>query len=280
MIEAGRLPVALRQVDSTRISDSLNCLAYFKLRHIEGIVPEEPSLPLIFGSAIHAGLAAYYQGQGFKDICRAFDQVWLEGSRGRKDAKRNAARGLAILNAYLKRYAKEPFDILVVEESFIVPVDDLALVGIIDLVAKMGNQIIVIDHKTSSSLSPFYWLPYTTGADYQGAGYLYAVSTLMAAKANTFVPNVLLVHTEKTEFERRFFSFYNQEEFKRAVLHWHKTLLWHFRENCWPKNPKYCNRWAKCDYAGLCEVFADVSKAEPITGYRVEHWDPVSRLRG
>jgi hypothetical protein len=261
------------------MSDSLNCLAYFYLRHIRGIVPEEPQLPLIFGSAIHAALAEKYRGKGFRDMCRAFDEVWLEGSQGRKDAKRNAARGLAILTAYQKRYPKEQFEVLCVEESFMVPVGQLALVGVIDLVAKMGSQILVIDHKTSSSLSPYYWLPYLTTADYQGAAYLYAVSTLMRVEAKTFVPNVLLVNDKREEFERRFCTYYDQAAFQKQLLHWHKALLWHHSENCWPKNPKFCNRWAKCSYAGMCEVYPDVTNVDLISGYRIEHWDPVARLK-
>jgi hypothetical protein len=214
-------------------------------------------------------------------MLQEFDRVWLAEAQGRKDAKRSAARGLAILSAYHARYAnRESWEPLLVEEPFMVPIGDLIWVGVIDIVARMldGNQrLLVVDHKTSSSLTPYYWLQYLTGADNQGAGYLHAINKLVGP-AEIFCPNVLLVNEKKVEFDRRFFT-PDLAAFQKTVLHWHKVMMMHWEANCWPKNGKYCNRWGKCSYATLCEIYPDVAEAELIEGYAIQHWDPVEELK-
>lgn len=268
----------LSKIDATRISDGLTCEAYFYLRHLRGFVKNEPQLPLIFGSAIHAALAEHYRGNGFKAVLQAFDDVWLREAQDQSDAKRNPERALAILNGYLQRYKQEYWQVVAVEVPFMIPIEHIKYVGIIDLVVKLGDgdRLAIVDHKTTSSLSGYYWLPYKTDADYQGIGYLTAIQKLVGP-AETWIPNVLLVDKAKTAFDRQYFT-PNTSQFKRRLLHWHRRMLDNYEQDCWMPNPKHCNRWGACPYAALCEIFPDVSKAELIEGYREEFWDPTAAL--
>src|SRR5574343_917612 len=218
-------PEILSKIDATRISDGLNCEAYFYLRHIKGFVPDGGSLALVYGSAIHAALAEHYRGKGFKATCRAFDEVWLAEAQGRSDQKRSPRRALAILQAYMERYKQEYFEVLAVEVPFLIPVKHLKFMGVIDLVVKMGEsqRLAIIDHKTTSVLSPYYWLQYRTNADIQGPGYLTAINKLVA-KCETWVPSAILVDATKTAFERQYFT-PDISYFTERLLHWHQRML-------------------------------------------------------
>lgn len=264
------------QVDSSKVSDSLQCLQYFYYRHEAGLVPTTPSLSLIYGSAIHAALASFYLGGSLKDMFKSFDQVWTAESKGFEDAKRNPKRAMAMLTAYADRYKNENFQVLLVEEPFMVPLGHIIWMGIIDLLIQLGPELAVIDHKTASLMNSYYWLQYDAGASHQELGYLGAVSKLVQP-TRIFAANVLLVSEKQIGFERRFYTRQHSE-----ISTWQSSITawWQIVQNCrvahyWPKNPNFCNRWGKCQYHELCSLGGEVITSN----YTISHWDPVKELK-
>lgn len=262
-------------VDSTKLTDSLNCLRYFQLRHELGLVPKDEyiGLPLIFGSAIHAALDELYTSASVVKAMQAFDEVWA-GREG--DHKRNPAAALRILSEYILTYPNEAFTVIATERPFVVPLtDQIAWAGIVDLVGRIDDQLFIMDHKTASQIAPSYWAQYDAGASIQEIGYLYAVSQLVGQVVRTFAVNVILVDRDKTGFQRRFYVRREDEvvQWKETITNWWSIVLACRQAGQWPKNPHYCGRWGRCQYIDIC------STGHITSDFDVCHWDPLSKLK-
>lgn len=277
----------IEEISSSKWNDFMNCPTYGRYSWDLSIKPEEPSLPLIYGSALHASFAEYFKGHDFKQMIAAFDSIWEVESNGRFDNKRNPSRALEILRVFWNDKIPRN-NVIAVEAPFIVPLnDELTWTGVIDLLEIIGSHYVVTDHKTASFLNEPYWNKYTTGAAYQPIGYCRAASILTGQKTKMYSIHGILVSDKRTYFERRFFPI-NETMMDNIpniiATHWESIQQYRSSGN-WPKKEDYCGRWGICQYSTLCSLQEiDFTKEESIdrlpAGFVIAPWDNIRSLRG
>jgi len=281
-------------IDPTRLRDALQCPRLFYWRHERGVVPVAPRLPLSYGGGVHATLAEHYKGKTSGQALLAFEAVWDVEVRPfshylvEEDPKRNPRRWAEVFIVYKKHYAKEPFEVLYIETPFFLPLtDDLALAGIIDLLVKYLNQLMVIDHKTSYSLGPQFFA--TFNPNHQFSAYLLGATEILGEPVTTLLVNCLLSHKNEMRPEKLFQrvpttrSLYQHEFLKEEIVSfWTHSIRAYREHNSWPRNDDRCQRYpGGCEYHPLCtDVNVDYRKIIPSPSqYRESVWDPIRELR-
>jgi hypothetical protein len=272
-------------VDATKLNDALQCLRLYYWRHERSLVPTTPRLPLIFGIAIHAGIAAFYRGGGLIDMVQAFDEEWGPRAMGAEDSKRNPANALRILTAYADQHRNEQFKVLGVEMPGLMPITPIFIwTMIIDLLVQLPNQTLLpIDHKTTSSLGEDWWAQ--MDPNHQFTGYMAGVQEVSGQKVNTLAVNAILVSKSSPAFERRYTN-RHPRELERWKLEirtfWENTIVSCRKQSNWPRNPDRCQRWwGGCPYHYLCTtVDVDFLAEDPTEElYRKEVWDPLEHIK-
>jgi putative RecB family exonuclease len=154
----------------------LRCPRQFELKYIRGVAPAFLPVPLVFGSAFHAALAAFYgelevSGTPLQrgHMLDVFRTEWARGVDGpiplqvdeEDDTSTNLVdKGVSMLHAFAE-YAEKNLDgikVVAVESSFAVAIHDPdsgealeeQLVGTMDLVVEDHGQRVVVEHKTSA----------------------------------------------------------------------------------------------------------------------------------
>ena len=294
--------MSIECVDATRLKDSLQCLRLYYWSHERHRVPVAPRIPLIYGSMVHACLAAHYEGKTIGECLAAAEQVWdsemldagtgqsLLGEYNEEDPKRNPKRWLETFMVYRQHYRVEPFSVVGKPESpfFLQVTDDLAFVGVLDLVIKYLNQIMVMDHKTTYSIAQ-QWIE-TFNPNHQFSIYLLAANEIMKPDKpiTTLMINGILSHATELRPEKLFSrvpttrSLSQLQMIKEDMITWWTTVVRECRRTGnWPQNDARCNDWGGCPYKPLCtEVNANYRKLIPSTQqYRERVWDPIRELR-
>lgn len=141
----------------SRINRYLLCPEQYRLYYIENLKAKFPPASLVFGQVFHQALAHLFNEKN--DPVAFFQNTW----DGLKDVKltyrkresweklKDSANGL------LEKFLKEEFSriglIRAVEKPFKFNVNglDLPFIGILDLVAEVGGQMTIVDHKTAGA---------------------------------------------------------------------------------------------------------------------------------
>lgn len=150
--------------DSSKVISYLRCEREYLFKYILGWTSLQPQLSLVFGGAVHEGLAAYYKGdrkpstaiEPFLDEYRkSFDEVSDDSN-----APRNPMGAVAMFNDYHAMYGGDPqWEVLHTEVSDEVPLDPKCETVIrfrLDLVVEEHNKIVVVDHKTAGNGNHIY----------------------------------------------------------------------------------------------------------------------------
>jgi len=275
-------------VDSVRLSDSFNCLRLYYYRHLRHLTTPEKALSLLYGGALHAGLAEKYRGGPLTQQCQAFDREWILAG-GREDPKRNARQGFNTLVAYNALYGDDSqWEILGVEMPFIWPISsNLIWVGIIDLLVRTrGGQLLLADHKTTSLMTENWW--HHRNPNHQYSGYIGAARAVLGMELSSLLVNAIGVTKNKTinesNFERRLTS-RSEKEIEKWIYEiqtWWDIVSLCRDHQSWPRNPHYCNEWNRlCDYHIICTMSGiDYRTWEPSPELFIyNEWDPLKSLR-
>lgn len=157
-------------VSVSQVKTYLRCPRQYELKYLRGEAPAFVPEPLALGSAVHAGLAAFYLGvqeqkqhPPLEEVLTAFRDTWsrfVDGGLpivgGDGDG---VQKGVNMLAAFYRVAAAAPLpDVHAVEMPFAVELHDPAtgeiveerLVGAFDLVILEGNKRIVVEHKTAA----------------------------------------------------------------------------------------------------------------------------------
>lgn len=160
-----------------------NCRKRYYFSNIARIKPKhsEPGA-LEFGSAIHAGLAAYYRHD--RNMT-----VGLSAFIGANVDKDVSKLGQAMLNAYRFHWEDDPtWEVQEVEKMYSLNLtDDLEFVGTIDLLVNIKGELWIVDHKTAKSVHDVAHLE----LDDQVTSYLWLLRQ-NGVPVKGFVYNVLL----------------------------------------------------------------------------------------
>ena len=152
-------------ISASQLRCYLACPEQYHHRYVLRTEPSHRSSALAFGSAFHSALATFYleqQDTGDKisteDLHSVFDEVWedqlkpgdvLFGDKEDADSLRDKAH--AMLDAF-HQDGLVPHEVLGVEVPFAVPLPgrEEELVGAFDLVCRLGDRTLVVEHKTAA----------------------------------------------------------------------------------------------------------------------------------
>ncbi len=149
------------------ISDYLDCGLMFKFGRIDKLQPEFKADALIYGTAIHAVLAEFYESlkngkkMSPKILAEIFEVHWERLAKDREDIQYKPEKdydtllleGRELLNVFHQKLPEDEGAIVAIEEPFTFWLEGLPvpIIGVYDLVLEDTAGIItIVDHKTSS----------------------------------------------------------------------------------------------------------------------------------
>ena len=150
------------------ISDYLDCGLMFKFGRIEKLQPEFKADALVFGTAIHAVLAEFYEElkttgkkMSAKQLQEIFEGHWARLAKDRDDIQYKAEKdydtllleGKELLSVFHQKLPEDEGNIIAIEEPFTFWIEGLPvpIIGVYDLILEDASGVIsIVDHKTSS----------------------------------------------------------------------------------------------------------------------------------
>ena len=148
------------------ISDYMDCGLLYKFGRIDKLQPEFKADALIFGTAIHAVLAEFYEElkttckkMSAKQLQEIFESQWQRLAQDREDIQYKQDKdydtllleGKELLSIFHQKLPEDEGSIIAIEEPFEFWLDNLPvpIIGVYDLVlADAAEVITIVDHKT------------------------------------------------------------------------------------------------------------------------------------
>lgn len=118
--------------NNSRLETHEKCPRKYQIMYLFRLVTKKSAVPLVTGTAVHAGLAAWY-ASGDKELAyRAFEKSYAQevGPEDRymeaewEEFSEQCTYGRKLLAAYFDRYKEEPFEVLGIESAFRVPIGE------------------------------------------------------------------------------------------------------------------------------------------------------------
>jgi hypothetical protein len=263
----------------------------------------EDSSALTFGAAIHCSMELLYTGRAFDPTpcpdCRitrshsgcnwckgdnipAYAAIFLANYPDDPEDPRNPrtrARGLEILQVYLIKWGREPFQVLAVEQAFQLDLGDLRYVGKMDLVINY-SRVMPADHKTTTFFGNTFEKQFRLST--QISGYIKACQVTTGEDVWDAMINALRVTTRITpddSFFRMITSRTPEElvRWEQDVRHAMGRVREYRKSGFWPRHAPYsCVAYNKvCEYYNLCTVGTETQEVLKQTAYKVEPWNPL-----
>lgn len=278
-------------VDSSKINCFRLCPRKYYWRYVLDIVPlDSESTDLAFGSAIHAGLEAFYKGEGFLPV--EDSSRWAQNGKIRKMFKdfldrfpehlenkfKTRQNGLLLLAHYAENWKGESVKVISVEQTGKIDMGDFVYVTKMDLCVEDETGIHPWDHKTASRFDALFESSFKL--DIQITGYIYGVRRLYSSPSRKAIINAL--RPEKNinadSFLRKL-TFRTDEEldrWEREVRFVLKEIQHCEDEGIWPMHNYACFAYYReCEYRALC-ISSNVQRPELIErAYKKEAWEPL-----
>jgi hypothetical protein len=189
-----------------------HCPRLYAIQYVRNRRRNSPSISLSFGGLIHTGLASYYEtlqegGSPVDATLKALNAVSEAAYEDPVEDYRTRARAALVLKQYGEKWLDEPsLKILMTEGPFTVSIPSsdggsFQWGGRIDLVVEYGERLWVMDHKTTSVFSRYYFDNFDL--DPQMHGYRMAAEILSRREIFGVIINVLIIHKRDAKFERR-----------------------------------------------------------------------------
>jgi CRISPR/Cas system-associated exonuclease Cas4 (RecB family) len=141
----------------SRVNRYLHCPEQYRLYYVERWRPKIQDAALIFGQLVHEAIAQFFRtgvlpAESFANAWKLFrDEPLNYNVRDSWEIMGN--KGIALLTKFLDEEVPRLGNVTAIEQSFTLRITslDLALVGVIDLVAELDDVRTVIDFKTAAS---------------------------------------------------------------------------------------------------------------------------------
>lgn len=231
---------------------------------------------------------------GINELCHGNTQVGainamldeardLLGSPLLMDTARNLPNIVAILQAYFDQHTRRGdfflaagsrqlidlgFPEPLAEKAFELKVAsvgnyDIYLHGCIDLIAEHTetNELIVIDHKTTSSIGKDF--RNRLKPNFQYTGYYWAARDFFGIPVKKFYVNAIQVAKTRQSFERHGTKIFDSDidDLKEALVYNVLKYCSAKEVNMWPMStPNACSMWGSCQYKEVCETPASLRK--------------------
>lgn len=140
-------------LDHSALSLLLDCPRAWFHKYIEGIEPKGTALRLVAGSAMHKGLAVLYGSGLIEDAVQALaEEYGQQQPFGDLDFLTIGHLETVLRNYYDRWVGQDPFEVVsLIEEPIVESIDGLQIGGIPDMVVEEGGELVVVDHKTTTS---------------------------------------------------------------------------------------------------------------------------------
>lgn len=257
--------------------ESLDCPRRFYFKNWLGLQPKSMRPDLVFGSAIHAGIAYFYSyrkeqahQQVLANALKEFAKVWDAGNLEGND-KKNLATGLLTLTNYIETYRYDSAEYLpdMIETPVWMEIQDVMFGGVLDRVQVLGSVNILHDTKTWSSFPNMFWLGWEnsfqlTSYHILGTYTLGSIDHIMVDAIKC--PGVEIKENEtfvrkgysRTEFQLQNWKY----EFEEKVDRIRRAIAIEERGDsqdadafyrCFPTDSKRCTDYGGCPYLTLCK---------------------------
>jgi hypothetical protein len=322
-----------RLYDNTRLSDYDRCPRYYYYRHHKGwSIDAPPGKALAFGASWHEGMDVIWQSLLKDDATKeysvedrsvekvaldaqaAFQRMWTDewgfDPAPDPDDKRDFRHAMTAAEMYYeyidKRsdlFMRSDIFLIEVEKTFVVPLDptdaSLFYVGRMDKVFRLGDQVLIGEHKTTSAYDakrkfrPGFIESFSPNS--QVDGYIYAGNILWPGDFTGVWVDASLVH--KTVHDGH--QFIPIQRTREQIESW----LWETRAKiadlerdrkvtdsdlakeatylpAYRKNPGRCWDFASsCPYLECCKMWGNPERQEKPVGYKEDFWSPHARLK-
>jgi putative RecB family exonuclease len=214
---------------ASAIGKYLRCPRAYRYRYVDHRIGESRSSSLVYGSAIHTALAAYFTAlrnidpePSLEELCDVFRGAWAENLDDGppvlfgddEDADKLTDLGMRMLEVFLK---KAPLyrDVVEIEMPFSVELSDPEtgevlprLVGVFDAVVReREGRYAILEHKTAAKR----WTEDKLAFDHQITAYSYAADQLGLQNAQVVVhvllktknPDLVLYRPHRSDADRR-----------------------------------------------------------------------------
>ena len=214
---------AVLHVSVSQIKCFQLCPMLYFWRQVVGAKPEHRSANLVLGTAVHTGLAAFYQTlrdgvvmadeevieaahQSLDEAAKLDPPIMLEDGETLVDLQASAE---ALIRTFLAG-VERPDEVLAVEAPFYVDLFDPEsgevveeqLTGYFDAVVRFGNEIVVLEHKTAARAWSQDQLDYDLQVSlYQAV--TEAARVRLQVMTKTRVPKLLVHDLVRSEREQR-----------------------------------------------------------------------------
>jgi DNA helicase-2/ATP-dependent DNA helicase PcrA len=148
----GRGPLRL---DPHGVDDYLTCPLKYRYSHVLKIPVLRHHL-VVYGAALHKAVEAFFKGRlrgaplDEAELLRAFEAHWRsEGFLTREHEELRLAQGREVLRRFYAQQQASPEQPTLIEERFRFQLEDLLVVGRWDRVDRRGNEVVIIDYKSS-----------------------------------------------------------------------------------------------------------------------------------
>jgi len=294
---------AWRRVDSTKISEAMDCMRKFMYTHIFGWRSTAPNNHLVFGEAWHGAMEhLLLNGYDDKGVMGSYDRFLKiyrrEFSNDTDDmySPKTPAMALKALATYAEKFANDlhEFEVLYTEISGVVLVaEGRELYFKTDNILKdRDGKIFSLEHKTGSRIDSKWrdkWLLSTQVGTYTHVMYcMYPPEQVKGIKIN----GAFFYKSKTPEFER--VPVWKSQDQMHVWLH---TTLWWLDElefqlqnfseasqddevlTAYPMNPESCTKYFGCPFLDYCTAWPNPLRYadEPPMGFKTEWWDPTTK---
>jgi hypothetical protein len=247
-------------LDNFALEQFETCPRKYFLRVVKGYVPRTTNAAIAFGVQFHEGLAAWYRSGSPKEALQAIAEKWTHDVP--PDDHRTLNRCLETFAAYVREYPREAFRVVgapsapLVEVGFTLDTGlGFSYGGIMDAVIARGDEVFVMDHKTTSQLGEQYFQQYKPNN--QISGYVWGATCLTGKTVNGALINAIGVLKSENKFRRGFITRSPQDinDWLCDVAEVVEDIRRAFTMGFWRKRTTGCvTRYGRCMYHDVCAL--------------------------
>ena len=281
------LPVIDRPLDNTALSAYMDCPRRYKysmvLHRAKG---GRPRPALVFGTAWHAGLEAWYKGGSEGDAIASIAANWEE--HGQHDDHRTLGRCIAAFQDFIKGPGDDRENTLgypaapVVENSVNVqiPGTQYFWAGKIDRPIVLQGHLYIEDHKTTSQLGSYYFANYRLSN--QMMGYTFLGQRITGEPVNGVRINAYGVMKKEDKFAREVISYSSAriDDWVTEIIRWCERVEYSYRNDEWPANYNACygGKYGPCQFVEVCAYPLSRHKVVLEQDYTEKVWNPLAAV--
>ena len=289
--------------DSTSIGWLKTCPRKYQLKMLDNWTTKASAAPLEFGIMYHSALESYdkarakglsheeAQGLAVKEaLIKSKTFAPIDRKTGNLDSKRNRETLIRAIVWYLEHFKDDPAKTIIldngqpaVELSFRMEIgvpspdgENYVLCGHLDRLVEMGDQVYVMDHKTTSgTISNYYYQQYSPNN--QMSLYTLGSQVVLPKKAAGVIINACQLAVGFARFHRGIVNRTQGqlEEWLKDLEHWIKKAEAFAACGYWPMNDTACMLYGGCEFQGVCSNDPSMRETLLKSDFEKKIWNPL-----